>query len=125
MTTFWTRISRLVGLADPEEIETLERSLRLDFRKRCSLFRQLVGSNNLALEVMSEIEELLRGATPFGVPQIRGMCALTTANVFKMIRCLNGMTNGRYNALFGRLRAIQEEMGRHVEGGRAPLAGPR
>ncbi|ADU61155.1 MAG: phosphoenolpyruvate synthase [Pseudodesulfovibrio sp.] len=124
MTTFWTRISRLVGLADPEEIETLERSLRLDFRKRCSLFRQLVGSNNLALEVMSEIEELLRGATPFGVPQIRGMCALTTANVFKMIRCLNGMTNGRYNALFGRLRAIQEEMGRHVEGGREPLAGP-
>lgn len=124
MPPFWTRFSRLVGLAGAEEIAAQEQRLRLDFRRRCALFRQLVGSNNLALEVMSEIEELLRGATPFGVPQIRGLCAQATANVFKMIRCLEGMTNGRYNSLYDRLRAIQAEMGRHVEGGREPLAGP-
>lgn len=124
MTTIWTRLSRLVGLDDADETARLEQGLRVDFRRRCALFRQLVASNNLALEVMSEMEELLRGATPFGVPQIRGMCAQVTANVFKMIRCLDGMTDGRYGVLYDRLRAIQAEIGRHVESGREPLAGP-
>ncbi|MFH1914628.1 MAG: PEP/pyruvate-binding domain-containing protein [Pseudomonadota bacterium] len=124
MATFWNRLTRLVGLSSPEEDEALEQALRLDFRRRCALFRQLVNSNNRALEAMSDMEEMLRGGKPFGLPQVRGMCAQATANVFKMIRCLEGMTDGRYNTLYDRLRAVQQEIGRHVEGGRDPVPGP-
>ena len=124
MFAMFKRLARLMGRDRPEKEALERRALVADFRQRCALFQQLIGSNNQALEVMSEMEELLHGDRPFGLPRVRALCAQVTANVYKMIRCLNLMTSNRYAGLYIRLREIQEEMKRHIEGGRDPVRGP-
>ncbi len=124
MLTMLNRLAVLLKLKQPEPDEADRRALVADFRQRCALFRQLISSNNQALEVMSEMEELLQGESSFDLPRVRALCAQVTANVYKMVRCLNAMTGERYAALYPRLRAIQEQMRQHVETSREPVRGP-
>ena len=95
-------------LYSPEE-------LRLIFQNRYHNFKLLLGANNKALEIMTEIEEMLRGYKPFGMTFIRSRATRVSASVFQMIQYLNELSSGRYEKLYPKFREIEEAIRRLIE----------
>ncbi|GAB6177801.1 PEP/pyruvate-binding domain-containing protein [Desulfobaculum senezii] len=106
----WLRkvIDRLVGIKrdegpTPEQLEEL--------RAACSAqhhhFRMLLSANSKALELMSEMEDLLRGGRVFGTSFIRSSCSAVLVNVYGIIQHLDGIAPGKYARLFERFEEIQ------------------
>ena len=81
--------------------------LRTLFASRSQAFARLLEANNKALEIMSDLEEALRGRSIFGMSFVRASATAVGVNVFKLVRALTELEPGRYDALFGRLTAIQ------------------
>lgn len=81
--------------------------LRTLFSKRSQAFARVLEANSKALEIMSDLEEALRGRTIFGMSFVRASATAVGVNVFKLVRALTELEPGRYDALFGRLSAIQ------------------
>lgn len=86
--------------------------LRTAFRERYHNFKLLLSSNNKALEIMSEMEEALRGNRPFGMSFVRANSTAVLVNVFRIIKYLDELAPGRYAGLHPRFREIQEEINR-------------
>ncbi len=84
-----------------------QEDLRTLFQARSQAFTRLLEANNKALELMSEMEEALRGRSIFGMSFVRASSTAIGVNVFKLVRALTELEPGRYDALFGRLSAIQ------------------
>ena len=81
--------------------------LRALFASRSQAFARVLEANNKALEIMSELEEALTGRTIFGMSFVRASATALGVNVFKLVRALNELEPGRYEALYGRLAEIQ------------------
>ena len=106
-------MSRLVNLlkkilpdrnrSDPAEVE----SLRLDFKERYRNFKQLISANNKALEIMADIEQALQGERPFGMTFVRSSVTAVSVSVFRMIRKMNLLAPGKYEALGNRFEEIK------------------
>jgi pyruvate, water dikinase len=109
---------------DSSEVE----ALRNDFKDRYHHFKLLLNANNNALEVMSEMEEALRGKRPFGMTHVRAMCTIVSTRVWQMASQLNELAPGKYQALFERFKEIRKNInpflnpGSHFED--APLVLP-
>ncbi len=103
---FFGRIMQALrgGKAGPEPSRE---ELRTLFAARSQAFTRLLEANNKALELMSEMEEALRGRSIFGMSFVRATSTAIGVNVFKLVRALAELEPGRYDALFGRLSAIQ------------------
>ena len=71
----------------PDEAEAEE--LRNEFRGRYHHFKLLLNANNRALEIMAEIEELLRGSRPFGMTHVRARCAQASIRKFGRLDALH------------------------------------
>ncbi|MCM0755352.1 PEP-utilizing enzyme [Desulfovibrio aminophilus] len=99
-------------------------ALRAGYRARCESFRRLLAANNAALDIMASMEEALRGQKPFGMTFVRGQCARVAANVFQIVRQLSILADGRYDALFERLKAIQAAVAPHLESRSGGSGGP-
>jgi pyruvate,water dikinase len=84
----------------PEELRAL-------FAARSQAFARLLEANNKALELMSEMEDALRGTSIFGMSFVRSCATAVGVNVFKLVRALTELEPGRYDVLFERLAAIQ------------------
>ena len=91
--------------------------LRTDFRERYHQFKLLLNANNNALEIMARIEESLRGGTPFGMTAVRSYCTRISTSVFQIVKHLNQLAPGKYEALYERFNGIQEQLN--------PLIAPR
>jgi pyruvate, water dikinase len=89
--------------------ETIE-ELRTAFRFRYEQFRRILIANTKALDIMNDIENALLGHRPFGMSFIRSNCQAVSANLFRMIKDLNGLNPSKYNALFDRFNAIQDRI---------------
>lgn len=87
-------------LSDPEE-------LRAAFKIRYHHFKLLLNANNKALEIMSDLEEALRGTRPFGMSFIRSSATAVCVNVFQMIRHLEVLAPDKYSELTDRFREIE------------------
>lgn len=87
--------------------EDLE-ALRSAFRERYHSFRLLLGANNGALEIMSEIEQALQGHEIFDMAFVRGKCTEVTVNVHRMIRQMDRLAPGKYPELSTRYLEIRE-----------------
>ncbi|MEW6427742.1 MAG: PEP/pyruvate-binding domain-containing protein [Thermodesulfobacteriota bacterium] len=83
----------------PEQLQEI-------FRQRYRNFRNLLTANNNALELMAAMEERRDSGRPFGMAFVRGGCTALTANVYKMIKNLVELADGRYATLDGRFNAI-------------------
>jgi len=102
-----------------------DEELRALFAARSQAFMRLLEANNKALEIMSDLEEALKGSTIFGMSFVRASATAVGVNVFKLVRALTELEPGRYEALFSRLSAIQsgidEMLNRRARHQGAPL----
>jgi pyruvate,water dikinase len=95
---------------NPEDIA----SLRLDFKERYRQFKLLLSANNRALEIMSDIERALQGATPFGMKFIRSTCTRVSTSVFQIITHINALAPNKYAVLFEQFKSIQRQLNPYV-----------
>ncbi len=89
-----------------QRLEKVEK-LRTDFKDRYHHFKLLLNANNRALEIITELDEALRGTHPFGMSFVRDRCARVSTNVFKMVNHLNLLAPDKYESLIPKFREIQ------------------
>ena len=84
--------------------------LRSAFKARYHYFKLLLSANNKALEIMTEMEEALKGDRPFGLSFISAKCTAVSVNVFRIIQNMDLLAPGKYKELFDRFREIQDNI---------------
>ena len=89
--------------------------LRTAFKARYHEFKLLLNANNRALEIMSEMEEALKGTRPFGMHFVSSRCTGVSASVWQMIKHLNELSSGKYEALYDRFKEIQRSVNPFVQ----------
>jgi len=85
--------------------------LRIAFRKRYANFRGLLTANNNALQAMADLERVYYGGSSYRMAFIRSKVTTILVNVFKMIRNLLAMSDGRYKEL----ETIFERIGHDID----------
>jgi pyruvate,water dikinase len=127
VVTTWIRETALkLGLSgsrrpgSPRNVD----ELRLAFQHRYHHFKLLLSANNRALEIMSEMEEMLRGTRPFGMTFVRSRCTRVSTHVFQIIQHLDALAPGKYTELYERFRHIQRQINPFVHGDRPRREGP-
>ncbi|MEJ5347332.1 MAG: PEP/pyruvate-binding domain-containing protein [Desulfosoma sp.] len=113
----WTQ-KALAGLGlslskDPLPEESLE-DLRLAFQRRYHHFKLLLNANNRALEIMTEMEEMLQGTRPFGMTFVRSRCTQVSTNVFQIIQHLDALAPEKYKQLYDAFRTIQKQINTYI-----------
>jgi pyruvate, water dikinase len=88
--------------------------LRLAFRGRYHLFKLLLNANNKALDIMAEMEEALKGTWPFGMSFVRSRSTSVSTSVFQIVKNLNDLAPGKYNALLLRFKEIQMKINPYI-----------
>ncbi|HBZ56076.1 MAG TPA: pyruvate, water dikinase [Syntrophobacteraceae bacterium] len=96
---------RRLAKIEPADLE----ELRNTFKGRYHNFKLLLNANNKALEIMTEMEQALRGHRPFGMSFIRAACTGVSVNVFRIVKNLDQLAPGRYEELYTRFKAIQDQ----------------
>jgi pyruvate, water dikinase len=103
---FFKRFRKNKEVLSAEAVE----ELRAAFRSRYHNFKLLLAANNKALEIMSEMEQALRGSRPFGMSFIRANSTAVGVNVFRIIKNLDQLAPKTYEALYERFRHIQDQI---------------
>ena len=85
-------------------------AFRASFRGRYHHFKLLLSANNKALEIMSEMEQALRGNHPFGMSFVRANATAVSVSVFRIVQSLNQLTSGKYQELHARFREIEKRI---------------
>lgn len=86
-------------------------------------YRELLNANNNALEAMAALEQALMQARTLSMVFIRAKCTLVTVNVYKIIRHLNTLAEGRYAGLEGVFSHLNEQIDQILNGKHPPPAG--
>jgi pyruvate,water dikinase len=89
--------------------------LRTEFKARYYAFKLLLNANNRALEIMADMEEALKGTRPFGMNFVSSRCTSVSASVWQMIKHLNELSLGKYEALSNRFKEIRKEINPFVK----------
>ncbi|MEA2115265.1 MAG: PEP/pyruvate-binding domain-containing protein, partial [Thermodesulfobacteriota bacterium] len=89
----------------PEELQAA-------FRTRYVNFRALLTANNNALEAMAEMEQALQSGQTFSMAFVRSRSTRVLVNVYKMIRHMIEMSDGRYH----QLEPLYEKISGQVDG---------
>ncbi len=104
-----------------EELSASEvEELRSAFKARYHHFKLLLSANNKALEIMTGMEEALKGDRPFGLSFISANCTAVSVNVFRIIQNMDQLAPGRYKELFDRFREIQDSINLQLSQRKAP-----
>ncbi len=85
--------------------------LQAAFRKRYASFRSLLTANNNALQAMAELEKIYYSGDSYRMAVVRSKLTTILVNVYKMIRNLLEMSEGRYRDL----EAIFERIGNDID----------
>ncbi|MGV7004957.1 PEP/pyruvate-binding domain-containing protein [Desulfovibrio sp. QI0442] len=97
------------GEPDAEQLAR-EEAFKAHLRERCTRFRRLLSSNKTALEAMSDVEEHLSGAQPFGMDYVHAVSTRAVTAVFQMVRDLNALSDEGYEPLQQAFDRIREQM---------------
>ncbi|MCH5144966.1 phosphoenolpyruvate synthase [Desulfovibrio sp. UIB00] len=97
------------GEPDAEQLAR-EEAFKAHLRERCTRFRRLLSSNKTALEAMSDVEEHLSGARPFGMDYVHAVSTRAVTAVFQMVRDLNALSDEGYEPLQQAFDRIREQM---------------
>jgi len=89
--------------------------LRIDFKERYHNFKLLLNANNKALEIMADIEQALQGKQPFGMSFVKTQCLDITVNLLRLLKSLEQLSGGKYNALYTRFDEICTRISELIE----------
>ena len=87
-----------------------EEAFKARLRERCTRFRRLLSANKTALEAMSDVEEHLAGARPFGMDYVHAVSTRAVTSVFQMVRDLNALSDGAYEPLQQAFERVHSQM---------------
>ncbi|MDP2105005.1 MAG: PEP/pyruvate-binding domain-containing protein, partial [Desulfobulbaceae bacterium] len=104
ITALWQKISNWFRFDQPSAVPSIS------FAQCYKAFRALLTANNAALELMAEMEQTLAAGRPFGMAFVRGNCTALSVNIYKMIRLLQEMSGGKYQALNEAFKRISREV---------------
>lgn len=110
------------GQAEPELTQLEIEDLREAFKARYHNFKLLLAANNKALDIMSDMEQALRGHRPFGLAFVRANCTAVSVNVFRIVKNLDQLAPNKYEDLYERIKTIQASIN-HVLSKRRTLTG--
>ncbi|MBU2511926.1 pyruvate, water dikinase [bacterium] len=85
-------------------------ALSLEFKAHFHGFKLLLRANNKALDNMGHIEKALISGDPFNMQFVRGKCTAIAVDVYRMIRNLEELTQGKYKGLDSRFKDIQSKI---------------
>jgi len=77
------------------------------FKLRYREFRDLLTANNELLEIISDLEVLLRGDKPFGIALLRKKAIQAYACTHRMVECLQTISENRYPELERALERVE------------------
>ncbi|KAB1442898.1 PEP/pyruvate-binding domain-containing protein [Pseudodesulfovibrio senegalensis] len=77
-------------------------------------FKLLLSADGENHEIITDIEEALRGERLYGMHFVRATCTRSITAVFQMIRHLNELAPGKYETLFERFDEIRAEIEPHI-----------
>ncbi|MBU1564025.1 MAG: phosphoenolpyruvate synthase [Proteobacteria bacterium] len=80
------------------------------FRFKYTQFKDLLAANSKLLNVLSDMDEKLKGDQFFGFSYITSQINRSLKHAFSMSKCLNVMGNGRYRELYSTLDRIRGEI---------------
>jgi pyruvate,water dikinase len=98
MAGFLQRLKTMFSREQPPPAEAME-EFRRAFRAKYHDFKLLLNANNTALQLMAEMETTLHGQQSFGMTFVRSHATAACVNVFSLIRYLNELSGGKYQAL--------------------------
>ncbi|MDC0336018.1 PEP-utilizing enzyme [Pseudodesulfovibrio sp.] len=85
------------------------------FAHRYDNFRLLIQANTRCHDLMGELEEALRGFTPYGMHYVRTLCTRISTSIFQMVKHLNELDHGSYDELQEVFQEIQERIMEQLE----------
>jgi pyruvate,water dikinase len=95
------------------------------FRFRYACFKDLLDSNTELLNIITDLEEKLKGRQVFGMSYVRSQSARASFHAFRMIKSLDVLSGHRYPFLYGVLERInggvKDRLGKKKE---LPLTDP-
>ena len=80
------------------------------FKKRYRNFRALLTANNNTLETMAEMEQVLQAGRSYSMAFVRSRSTAVMVNVYKMVRHLIEMSDGRYHELEKSFEKIKSQV---------------
>lgn len=89
--------------------------IRSRFKTKYWNFKNLLSINNTILESMSKIELALQGNQKFGMEFIRKNCTSISVNIYKLIKKINDISDGRYETLYHTFADIQFKIDQILE----------
>ncbi len=120
LITFFKELFSSAPAAATRSPEELKRA----FRKRYANFRGLLTANNNALQAMAELEKIYYGHDSYRMAVIRSKITAILVNVFKMIRNLLDMSDGKYKELGPIFEKISHDLDEIIERKPAARSGP-
>jgi len=86
------------------------------FRFKYGCFKDLLASNTELLNIITDLEEKLRGQEVFGMSYVRSQATRATFHALRMVKSLDDLSGHRYSSLFAVIErvneAIKEELGK-------------
>lgn len=102
--------SKLVRAPAPPPAVPPEGGLRAAFRKRYAHFRSLLTANNNTLQAMADLEQVFYSGQSYRMAVIRSKITTILVNVYKMVRDLIAMGDGKYQELIPVFERISSEL---------------
>ena len=79
-----------------------------DLHKKYFYFRRLLGANNRALEIISDLEQIIFQDKPFSFAYVLMQTELLMGEVFSIVEDVNTMSGVRYTGLFDTMERVCE-----------------
>ncbi len=87
-------------------------------------FKLLLSADGENHEIITDIEEALRGERIYGMHFVRAACTRSTTAVFQMIRHINELAPGKYERLFEQFDEIRAKIEPHIAHRNVERGGP-
>lgn len=110
---FWHKILSFYKGKKEEHRDDAQQFKRL-LATRYHHFKMLLAADGENHEIITDIEEALRGERVYGIHFVRGICTQGTTAVFQMIRHLDQLAPGRYQKLFEQFDLIRSKIEPHI-----------
>ncbi|MBM9603061.1 PEP/pyruvate-binding domain-containing protein [Desulfopila inferna] len=109
-------VSYFKKLLSPTQLTPQDQEqLNIAFIQRYRHFRSLLTANNNALQAMADLEKLYYSGESYRMAAVRSKITTILVNVFKMIRNLVEMSNGRYRTLETIFEKIGDDIDQIIE----------